>query len=595
MLRTHNCGELTGKDISKKVVLCGWVSTRRDHGDLIFIDLRDKHGVTQIVFDPQRNKEAHRMAHDMRNEFCVRIKGVVAPRPEGTVNTKLITGEIEINVEEVEILSESLAVPFEIRDGINVAEELRLKYRYLDLRRPEMQEKIAIRHKLYKYTTEFMDKEGFTLVDTPMLTKSTPEGARDYLVPCRLQLGTFYALPQSPQIFKQLLMVSGVEKYFQFARCFRDEDLRADRQPEFMQLDIEMSFVDQEDIFDVCERLFSGLFKTVMGSHVKAPFPRMTYQEAVDKYGSDKPDTRFDVFIHDLTEEAKGSDFKVFKSVVESGGIVRGIAAPGYGTISRKDIDDLTAFVGEYGAKGLAYFKVEENGLNSPITKFFSQDLLDKFREKTGAKTGDMIFMVADSKEVVRASLGALRLKIGRDKGLIDKEKLNFLWVVDFPLFQWDKEEKRWVSEHHPFTSFREEDMAYLDNKECDKIRSKSYDLVLNGSEIGSGSIRIHRKDIQQKIFDTLGLSKEDCETKFGFLLEAFSYGPPPHGGVAFGIDRLITLFTRDASIREVIAFPKTQKGICPLSNAPSEVDDKQLREIGIKLRGKQTEVKSEN
>lgn len=592
MLRTHNCGELTGKDISKKVVLCGWVSTRRDHGDLIFIDLRDKHGVTQIVFDPQRNKEAHQMAHDMRNEFCVKITGVVAPRPEGTVNTKLVTGEVEINVEEVEILSESLAVPFDIRDGINVAEELRLKYRYLDLRRPEMQEKIAIRHKLYKYTAEFMDKEGFTLVDTPMLTKSTPEGARDYLVPCRLQLGTFYALPQSPQIFKQLLMVAGVEKYFQFARCFRDEDLRADRQPEFMQLDIEMSFVDQEDIFDVCERLFSGLFKTVMGSHVKAPFPRMTYQEAVDKYGSDKPDTRFDVFIHDLTEEAKLSDFKVFKSVVESGGIVRGIAAPGYGTISRKDIDDLTAFVGEYGAKGLAYFKVEENGLNSPITKFFSQDLLDKFREKTGAKTGDMIFMVADSKEVVRASLGALRLKIGRDKGLIDKEKLNFLWVVDFPLFQWDKEEKRWVSEHHPFTSFREEDMAYLDNKECDKIRSKSYDLVLNGSEIGSGSIRIHRKDIQQKIFDTLGLSKEDCETKFGFLLEAFSYGPPPHGGVAFGIDRLITLFTRDASIREVIAFPKTQKGICPLSNAPSEVDDKQLREIGIRLRGKQAEEK---
>jgi aspartyl-tRNA synthetase len=595
MLRTHTCGELTGKDISKKVVLCGWVSTRRDHGDLIFIDLRDKHGVTQIVFDPQRNKEAHQMAHDMRNEFCVKITGVVAPRPEGTVNPKLITGEVEINVEEVEILSESLAVPFDIRDGINVAEELRLKYRYLDLRRPEMQEKIAIRHKLYKYTTEFMDKEGFTLVDTPMLTKSTPEGARDYLVPCRLQLGTFYALPQSPQIFKQLLMVAGVEKYFQFARCFRDEDLRADRQPEFMQLDIEMSFVDQEDIFDVCERLFSGLFKTVMGSEVKAPFPRMSYQEAVDKYGSDKPDTRFDVFIHDLSEEAKLSDFKVFKSVVESGGIVRGIAAPGYGTISRKDIDDLTAFVGEYGAKGLAYFKVEENGLNSPITKFFSPELLKKFQEKTGAKTGDMIFMVADSKEVVRASLGALRLKIGKDKGLIDREKLNFLWVIDFPLFQWDKEDKRWVSEHHPFTSFREEDMAYLENKECDKIRSKSYDLVLNGSEIGSGSIRIHRKEIQQKIFDTLGLSKEDCETKFGFLLEAFSYGPPPHGGVAFGIDRLITLFTRDASIREVIAFPKTQKGICPLSNAPSEVDDKQLREIGIKLRGKQAEVKTEN
>lgn len=587
MLRTHNCGELTGKDMSKKVVLCGWVATRRDHGDLIFIDLRDKHGVTQIVFDPKRNKAAHEKAHEIRNEYCVKITGTVSPRPEGTVNPKLPTGEIEIEIDQVEVLSESLTPPFEVRDGIDISEDVRLKYRYLDLRRPEMQEKMAIRHRLYKYTTEFMDKEGFTLVDTPMLTKSTPEGARDYLVPCRLQLGTFYALPQSPQIFKQLLMVSGVEKYFQFARCFRDEDLRADRQPEFMQLDIEMSFIDQEDLFDVCERLFQGLFKNVMQRAVAIPFPRLDYQEAMDKYGSDKPDTRFDVFMHDLSEEAKACDFKIFREVVANGGRVMGLAAPGYASISRKEIDDLTAFAGEYGAKGLAYLKVEENGMSSPITKFFSEETLRKFREKTGARTGDMIFMVADTKEVARAALGALRLKIGRDKGLIDKEKLNFLWVINFPLFQWDKEEQRWVSEHHPFTSFREEDMGYFDSNECGKIRSKSYDLVLNGSEIGSGSIRIHRRDIQQKIFDTLGLTKEDCEKKFGFLLEAFNYGPPPHGGVAFGIDRLITLFTKDSSIREVIAFPKTQKGICPLSNAPSEVDDKQLREIGIKLRGK--------
>ena len=593
MLRTHDCGELKAKDISKKVTLCGWVSTRRDHGDLIFMDLRDKHGVTQIVFDPKRNKTAHEKAHELRNEFCVKVTGTVSPRPEGTVNPKLPTGEIEIDVDQAETLSEALTLPFEIKDELNVAEEVRLKYRYLDLRRPEMQEKLRIKHEFYKFTAAFLDKEGFMMVDTPMLTKSTPEGARDYLVPSRLQPGSFYALPQSPQIFKQLLMVAGVEKYFQFARCFRDEDLRADRQPEFMQLDMEMSFVDQEDIFDVCERLFQGLFARVMNRDVKIPFPRMDYHEAVDRYGSDKPDTRFDVFLHDLTEDAKNCDFKIFRSAVENGGRVMALAAPGYGSISRKEIDDLTAFTAEYGAKGLAYLKVEENGLSSPIAKFFNEGTLRAFREKTGARTGDMIFMVADAKEVVRASLGALRLKIGGEKGLIDKEKLNFLWVVDFPLFQWNKEDKRWVSEHHPFTSFREEDAGCLDKKDLGKIRSKSYDLVLNGSEIGSGSIRIHRRDIQQKIFDALGLTREDCERKFGFLLEAFSYGPPPHGGIAFGIDRLITLFTKDSSIREVIPFPKTQRGICPLSNAPSEVDDKQLRELGIKLRGKQTEVKS--
>lgn len=585
MLRTHDCGELTAKDISKKVTLCGWVSTRRDHGDLIFFDLRDKHGITQIVFDPKKNKTAHEMAHDIRNEYCMKVTGTVAPRPEGTVNPKLKTGEVEIEVDQVEVLSEALTPPFEIRDGIDISEDVRLKYRYLDLRRPEMQYKMAIRHKLYKFTTEFLDKEGFTLVDTPMLTKSTPEGARDYLVPCRLQQGSFYALPQSPQIFKQLLMVSGVEKYFQFARCFRDEDLRADRQPEFMQLDMEMSFVDQEDIFDVCERLFQGLFKGVMGREVKRPFPRLDYLESMDKYGSDKPDTRFDVLLRDFTEEASGCDFKIFREAVAKGGRVMGLAAPGYGSLSRKEIDDLTAFAGEYGAKGLAHFKVDENGLSSPIAKFFNEGTLKNFREKTGAQPGDMIFMVADDKQVVWSALGALRLKVGREKGLIDTEKLNFLWVVNFPLFQWNKEEKKWVSEHHPFTSFREEDMVHLDSKEYGKIRSKSYDLVLNGSEIGSGSIRIHRRDVQQKIFDALGLTREDCERKFGFLLEAFSYGPPPHGGIAFGIDRLITLFTKDASIREVIAFPKTQKGICPLSSAPSEVDDKQLRELGIKLR----------
>ncbi|MDD3088977.1 MAG: aspartate--tRNA ligase [Candidatus Omnitrophica bacterium] len=588
MLRTHTCGELKKKDVSKEVILCGWVSTRRDHGDIIFIDLRDKHGFTQIVFDPQRNKEAHQGAHELKSEFCVRVRGKVSLRPEGTVNPRIPTGEIEVDVDSAEVLSTSLTPPFEVKDDVNISEDIRLKYRYLDLRRPCMQEKLRIRDTFYRATFDFLHEEGFTMVETPMLTKSTPEGARDYLVPSRLQAGNFYALPQSPQIFKQLLMVSGLEKYFQIARCFRDEDLRADRQPEFTQLDMEMSFITEEDLFDVCERMFKRIFKDAAKRDISIPFARMDYNDVVEKYGCDKPDTRFDVFISDLTDIVKESSFKIFREIVSSGGRIKGLAAPGYGSISRKDIDDLTAFVGEYGAKGLAYFKVEENTLTSPIAKFFSPETLSLIRERTGAAVGDMIFMVADDIGVTRAALSALRLKIGKDRDLIDKNRLDFLWVVNFPLFQWDKEEKRWVSEHHPFTSYREEDDALFAFGDLGRIRSNSYDLVLNGSEIGSGSIRIHRRDIQKKIFDTLGLSGEDCEKKFGFLLEAFNYGPPPHGGVAFGIDRLITLFTNDLSIREVIAFPKTQRGICPLSSAPSEVDDKQLRELGIKLRKQQ-------
>jgi aspartyl-tRNA synthetase len=593
MIRTHNCGEITKENISEEVVLCGWISSRRDHGDIIFMDLRDKHGITQIVFDPEKNKENHEKAHTLRSEFCVQIKGIVSPRPEGTINEKLNTGQIEIDVKDITLLSDSETPPFEIKDGLNINEEIRLKYRYLDLRRPEMMKRIETKHRTYQFINNYLDSKGFISVETPMLTKSTPEGARDYLVPSRIQAGSFYALPQSPQIFKQLLMVSGVEKYFQIVRCFRDEDLRADRQPEFTQLDMEMSFIDQEDIFGICEGLFKGLFQEVLGVDLKTPFPRMCYKEAMSRYGSDKPDTRFKVFLHDFTEDIGSSDFKIFKDTVSKGGKVMGLCAPGCGNMSRKDIDVITGYLSDYGAKGLAYFKVTDNGLNSPITKFFSPDMQSLFMEKTGAVTGDMIFMVADEEDVVYDSLNALRLKIGEDKGLKGDKKFNFLWVVDFPLFKYNKEEGRWVSEHHPFTSYREEDEKYIESGEYGSIRSNSYDLVLNGSEIGSGSIRIHRRDIQQKIFDILGLTERDCRSKFGFLLDAFNYGPPPHGGIAFGMDRLVTLFTGDTSIREVIPFPKTQKGVCPLTSAPSEVDTAQLVELGIKLSKKRISDRS--
>lgn len=585
MIRTHNCGELTKSDISSEVTLSGWISSRRDHGEIIFMDLRDKHGVTQLVFDPDRSKEVHDKAHELRNEYCVKIKGKVAARPEGTINPNLKTGEVEIEVDSIEVLSESETPPFEVKDEVKVSEDVRLQYRYLDLRRAPMQNKLNVKHRTYKILSDFLDKEGFISVETPMLTKSTPEGARDYIVPSRVQQGHFYALPQSPQIFKQLLMVAGVEKYFQIVRCFRDEDLRADRQPEFTQLDMEMSFCEQDDVLDVCERMFAALFKEVLGVDVPVPFERMDYTEAILKYGSDKPDRRFGLLLNDLTSDLSGSDFKVFKSVAESGGKIMAIAAPGYGDLSRKDVDELTSFVCEYGAKGLAYFKVEEKELSSQIAKFFKAEELNLIREKTGAKPGDMIFCVADSEDVACEALGALRLRIGKDKELIDRDKYDFLWVVNFPLFKFNKDEKRWVSEHHPFTSFREEDMGYLDKKEYDKVISKSYDLVLNGSEIGSGSIRIHNQEVQRKIFTALGLTKEDYERKFGFLLEGFKYGPPPHGGVAFGLDRLVTIFTKDSSIREVIAFPKTQKGVCPLTGAPSVVDEAQLKELGLKLR----------
>ena len=453
-----------------------------------------------------------------------------------------------------------------------------------------MQNKLNIKHRVYKFIYDYLDSEDFISVETPILTKSTPEGARDYLVPSRVNHGNFYALPQSPQIFKQLLMVAGVEKYFQMARCFRDEDLRADRQPEFTQLDMEMSFIEEEDIFDVCERLFQGMYREITGNTVDVPFPRMDFEEAMEKYGSDKPDTRFDLFLENFTEEVTGCEFKIFNQTIASGGIVVGLAAPGYKDISRKDIDLLTAHVADYGAKGLAFFKVEESELISPITKFFTKEILDKIREKSGAKTGDMIFMICDRKEIATEAMGALRLKIGKDSQMIDYNRYNFLWIVNFPLFRYNAEENKWASEHHPFTSFRDEDMEHLNKGDLGRIRSRSYDLVLNGSEIASGSIRIHRREIQKKIFDVLGLTDEECRMKFGFLLDAFNYGPPPHGGIAFGIDRIITLFLNDVSIREMIPFPKTQKGTCLLTNAPSPVDEAQLCELGLKVLRKKEE-----
>jgi aspartyl-tRNA synthetase len=584
MLRDRNCGELNINDVTKDVTLCGWIASRRDHGEIIFMDLRDKHGVTQIVFDPEKDRQLHGRAHELRNEYCVMVKGKVLERPEGTVNPALPTGEIEVEVKSFDVLSEALTPPFEIKDDLKVSEELRLKYRYLDLRRPSMMRKLEIKSKIFRHITQFLDEKGFMNIETPMLTKSTPEGARDFLVPSRTNPGEFYALPQSPQIFKQILMVSGAEKYFQIVRCFRDEDLRADRQPEFTQLDMEMSFVEQEDILGVCEELFSCLFEKVLDKRIDIPFRRMTHAESMSLYGTDKPDTRFEMLLADLSGDVAGCEFKIFRQAVEKGGQVKAVAAPGCAGMSRKEIDDLTSYAAEYGAKGLAYFKVAGDGLESPVSKFFSREEQELFIKKTSAKEGDMIFMVADEAEVVADALSAVRLRIGKEKGLIDPGALNFLWVVDFPLFKDNKEEQKWVSEHHPFTSFREEDAVHLDSGDLGRIRSSSYDLVLNGSEIASGSIRIHKKDIQQKVFNALRLSEEECAEKFGFLLEAFDYGPPPHGGIAFGLDRIITLFTGDDSIREVIPFPKTQRGTCPLTSAPSPVDRAQLTDLGLRL-----------
>lgn len=584
--RTHSCGELTEKDLGKNACIAGWINTWRDHGGLVFIDLRDREGLTQIVFNPEKNKTLHTESRRLRSEYVIAVKGTVEARPKGTENPKLKTGKIEIAVGELEILNAAEPPPFEIADDAKISEEVRLTYRYLDLRRPVMQKNLKIRHDTVKAMRDFLDERGFLEVETPVLTKSTPEGARDYLVPSRLNPGKFFALPQSPQLFKQILMVAGYEKYFQIAKCFRDEDLRADRQPEFTQLDIEMSFVDVDDILHLSEGLFKYVIKKVTGADIKTPFPRLSYEEAMSRFGSDKPDTRFGMEISELREIFAGTDFNVFKSSLDGGGSIFGIKVDGYADISRKEIDDLTAFAKDSGARGLAYFKFTEKGAESPIAKFFDRSKTDLVAGKTGAKAGDLVLIIADTdRKTALEVLGTLRLQLAKARGIKKKEGLDILWVVDFPLMKYNDEEKRWESEHHPFTSCRDEDMKYLD-AQPGKAHAKAYDLVINGMELGSGSIRIHRREIQQKIFKIIGLSQEEAEKRFGFLLKAFEYGAPPHGGVAFGLDRLMTIFTGSDTIRDVIAFPKTQKAVCLMTDAPSDVGPKQLKELGIKVSG---------
>ena len=581
--RSHNCGEL-GKDLAgQQVVLCGWVAKRRDHGGLIFVDLRDRSGIVQVVADPDTAGASFKVAEDIRNEYVIKVSGKVALRDEATVNANIATGAIEVMAEEIEVLNAAKTPPFYIQDNIDTDENLRLKYRYLDLRRPEMQRNIILRHKVTKLMRDYLDTRNFLEIETPMLTKSTPEGARDYLVPSRVNPGKFYALPQSPQIFKQLLMVSGMERYFQIARCFRDEDLRADRQPEFTQLDMEMSFMEMDEILELMEGLIAYIFEGALGKKIQTPFQRLTWDEAMDRYGSDKPDLRFGMELINMVDAVKYSNFKVFNQVIENGGVVKAINVKGYANIPRRECDSLVDFVGIYGAKGLAWMQIQEDGsVKSPIAKFFSEEQLANILATAQAEAGDLVMFIADKPAVVAQALGALRIEMAKRRNLIDNDALAFAWVVDFPMFEYDEEEKRYVAMHHPFTSPRDEDLELLAT-DPGKVYAKAYDMVLNGTEIGGGSIRIHRRDVQKQIFSAIGLSDEEAQEKFGFMMNAFEYGAPPHGGLAFGLDRLIMIMAQRDSIRDVIAFPKTQSAACVMTQAPNDVDDKQLRELHIK------------
>ena len=584
MRRTHHCWELGADDVGKEVVLMGWVHRRRDHGGVIFVDLRDREGLTQVVFNPKVDKTIHAKAHAIRNEYVLAVRGKVDHRPADMINPKLKTGEIEITAAELKILNPAKTPPFLIEDEIDASETVRLKYRHLDLRRSEMQKNLILRHRVSEAVRGYLNQQGFLDLETPFLTRSTPEGARDYLVPSRVNPGEFYALPQSPQIFKQLFMISGFDRYYQIVRCFRDEDLRADRQPEFTQIDIEMSFVGEDDVMNLSEGMMTQLFKEILGIKLKRPFSQLTYQEAVGRYGLDKPDTRFDFELKDISDIVAGSNFKVFANAVKKGGIVKALNAKGCIDFSRKEIDDLTELVAVYRAKGMAWIKVKEDKWQSPITKFFSDEEKQALAERIEMEPGDLIFFVADQPKVVNEALGHLRNHLGKTLGLIDENEYHFLWVTRFPMFEYDETEKRLQALHHPFTSPLEEDYERLKDEPL-SVNSRAYDLVLNGFEIGGGSIRIHQRSIQEKVFEALNMDRKTYEGKFGFLLEALDSGAPPHGGIAIGYDRLVMLMCGQSSIRDVIAFPKTQKAACLLTEAPSETSKTQLDELYLKLK----------
>ncbi|MFA9950318.1 aspartate--tRNA ligase [Dentiradicibacter hellwigii] len=597
-MRTHYCGQLNAQTIGQEVTLCGWAHRRRDHGGVIFIDLRDRQGLAQVVCDPDR-PEMFKIAETIRNEYCLKITGKVRARPAGSTNPNIASGEVEILCHEIEVLNPSITPPFQLDDE-NLSETVRLTNRVLDLRRPQMQKNMQLRYRTAMAFRRYLDQAGFIDIETPMLTKSTPEGARDYLVPSRVNDGQFFALPQSPQLFKQLLMIAGFDRYYQIVKCFRDEDLRADRQPEFTQVDIETSFLNESEIISIMEDLIRTVFKEAIGADLPNPFPRLPYAEAMRRYGSDKPDLRVTLELTEITDAVKDVPFKVFANVANSeNGRVAALRVPGGASMTRGEIDGYTEFVGIYGAKGLAYIKVNdvhqpnETGLQSPIVKNLTETALTTILTRTGAQSGDLIFFCADKTKVVNDALGALRVKLGHEKGFVNGNAWEPLWVIDFPMFEYDEEDKRWVACHHPFTSPKDEhvDLLATDPGKC---LAKAYDLAVNGWELGGGSVRIHRADVQEQVFKALGIGEEEARLKFGFLLDALKYGAPPHGGLAFGLDRIATMMAGAESIRDVIAFPKTQRAQCLLTNAPSEVDEKQLRELHIRLRNVKTDAKAE-
>ncbi len=588
MYRDRNCGEVSESQIGNTVTLSGWVFRWRDHGGLIFIDLRDRSGIVQVVFSPDVSEDAHRLAHTLRSEYVIKVRGEVRRRPEGTENPEIPTGSLEVYASELEILSKADPLPFMIDEPKEISEPLRLRYRYLDLRRPEMMRNLVVRHRVTKTIRDYLDREGFLEIETPMLTKSTPEGARDYLVPSRVNPGHFYALPQSPQLFKQILMCSAMERYFQIVRCFRDEDLRADRQPEFTQVDLEMSFVEVDDVISIVEGMLSYVFRETLEIELSTPFERLTYRDSMERFGTDKPDLRFGLEIAEMEDLARQGSFKVFLNALEAGGRVKGVLGKGLAGLSRKEIDLLTEEAQSYGAKGLAWIKLRD-GFDSPIAKFFPEGVLKEMADRLGAEQGDMMLFVADDEDTTLDVLGRLRLSIAKRQGLIG-DGFRFCWVVDYPLLEWDEEEGRFQAMHHPFTSPADRDIERMlkedinDHEGLSSLKAKAYDIVLNGYEIGGGSIRIHRADVQRKMFELLRIPEEEAQLKFGFLIDALRYGAPPHGGIALGLDRLVMLMVGADTIRDVIAFPKTQKAVCLLSNAPSPVEEKQLKDLHIKL-----------